>query len=86
MRYSTGRDSRLKHAAGKELESLRREKRKGTIPYSTGEDSHVKHATGMDWKKEEVTPCPLCHGRGLGAYGERCTMCRGKGLLPSAER
>lgn len=81
MRYSTGRESRLRHSTGVELETQRLEGRKPTIKYSTGRGSRVKHSTGTDWRTEDGYVCPHCHGTGEKPKGVKCTLCEGKGMI-----
>ncbi|MFQ5901645.1 MAG: hypothetical protein ACE5IH_08825 [Thermodesulfobacteriota bacterium] len=83
MRYSTGRNSRLKHVTGLELEEKMGEQRRGTVRYSTGEESRVRHSTGTDLKREMVHRCPVCHGSGEWAEGKRCPECGGRGVVSS---
>ena len=55
MQYSTGRDSRMKHATGSEVEKMKDARSKHPRPcHATGSDSSLRHMTGerFDLKRE----------------------------------
>lgn len=55
MQFSTGRDSRTKHATGAEVEKMKHAQSKHPRPsHATGSDSPLRHMTGerFDLKRE----------------------------------
>ena len=55
MRFATGRDSRVKHATGAEVEKMNHARSKHPRPsHATGNDSPLRHMTGerFDLKRE----------------------------------
>ena len=55
MQFATGRDSRMKHATGTEVEKMKHARSKHPRPsHATGSDSPLRHMTGerFDPKRE----------------------------------
>ena len=55
MQFATGRDSRMKHATGSEVEKMKNAQCKHPRPsHATGSDSSLRHMTGdrFDLKRE----------------------------------
>ena len=55
MQFATGRDSRVKHATGTEVEKMKHARSKHPRPsHATGSDSTLRHMTGerFDLKRE----------------------------------
>lgn len=55
MQFATGRDSRVKHATGTEVEKMKHARCKHPSPgHATGSDSPLRHMTGerFDLKRE----------------------------------
>ena len=72
MQFSTGRNSRMKHATGSEAEKMKHARCKHPRPsHATGSDSTLRHMTGerFDLKREmelgeqegRQKPLPVAH-------------------------
>ena len=51
VKYSIGRDSRVRHSTSMDWDEWKRKRRKYPVIYSTGEDSRIIHSTGKEFDK-----------------------------------
>ena len=52
VKYSIGRDSRVRHSTSMDWDEWEKKRRKYPVEYSTGEDSRIYHSTGREVDKK----------------------------------
>ena len=54
MKYSTGKDAKVKHATGPHFDDIKKKKKRKYVPvkHSTGSETAIRHVTGIEFERK----------------------------------